>query len=71
MDLWAGALGGLGDVDGEIHNACLSKLDPQPNPATVRREIEPLLLTFSVVPLTGPVVLSEVPPGLREHLLFY
>lgn len=55
---------------GSIRNACLRKLDPQPNPATVRREAERLLLTFSVLPLTGAVVL-EARWGVLEHLLVY
>ncbi len=38
----------------EFANACLRKLEPRPDPATVRREVERLLLAFPVLPLTGP-----------------
>jgi hypothetical protein len=48
----------------------LRKLEPRPDPATVQREIERLLLAFLVLPLTGPVVLQAL-RGVREHLLFY
>src|ERR671916_347529 len=34
------------------------------------RKLEPLLLAFPVLPLTGPVVLEAV-GGVREHLLSY
>ncbi|MBA3390077.1 MAG: PIN domain-containing protein [Rubrobacter sp.] len=54
----------------EFANACLRKLEPRPEPATVRREIERLLLAFPVLPLTGPVVLEAL-RGVREHLLSY
>jgi len=54
----------------EFANACLRKLEPRPEPATVRREVERLLLAFPVLPLTGPVVLEAL-RGVREHLLSY
>ena len=54
----------------EFANACLRKLEPRPDPATVRGEIERLLLAFPVLPLTGPVVLEAL-RGVREHLLSY
>jgi predicted nucleic acid-binding protein len=54
----------------EFANACLRKLEPRPDPATVRREVERLLLAFPVLPLTGPVVLEAL-RGVREHLLSY
>src|SRR5215212_6976575 len=54
----------------EFANACLRKLEPRPDPETVRREVECLLLAFSVLPLTGPVVLEAL-RGVREHLLSY
>jgi predicted nucleic acid-binding protein len=54
----------------EFANACLRKLEPRPDPAAVRREVERLLLAFPVLPLTGPVVLEAL-RGVREHLLSY
>lgn len=54
----------------EFSNTCLRKLEPRPDPATVRREIERLLIVFPVLPLTGPVVLEAL-RGVREHLLSY
>src|ERR687889_2361561 len=54
----------------EFANACLRKLEPRPDPTTVRREVERLLLAFPVLPLTGPVVLEAL-RGVREHLLSY
>ncbi len=54
----------------EFASACLRKLEPRPDPATVRREVERLLLAFPVLPLTGPVVLEAL-RGVREHLLSY
>jgi predicted nucleic acid-binding protein len=54
----------------EFSSACLRKLDPRPDPETVRREVERLLLAFPVLPLTGPVVLEAL-RGVREHLLSY
>jgi predicted nucleic acid-binding protein len=54
----------------EFANACLRKLEPRPDPETVRREVERLLLAFPVLPLTGPVVLEAL-RGVREHLLSY
>ena len=54
----------------EFANACLRKLEPRPDPTTVRREVERLLLAFPVLPLTGPVVLEAL-RGVREHLLPY
>lgn len=54
----------------EFANACLRKLEPGPDPATVHREVERLMLAFPVLPLTGPVVLEAV-RGVREHLLSY
>ena len=54
----------------EFANACLRKLEPRPDPATVRREVERLLLAFPVLPLTGPAVLEAL-RGVRKHLLSY
>jgi predicted nucleic acid-binding protein len=54
----------------EFANACLRKLEPQPDPTTVRREVERLMLAFPVLPLTGPVVLEAL-RGVGEHLLSY
>src|SRR5215210_8775827 len=54
----------------EFGGACLRKLEPRPDPATVRREVERLMLAFPVLPLTGPVVLEAL-RGVREHLLSY
>lgn len=54
----------------EFANACLKKLRPSPDPATIEREVERLLLTFTVLPLTGPVVLEAL-RGVREHRLSY
>jgi predicted nucleic acid-binding protein len=54
----------------EFANACLRKLEPTPDAATVRQEVERLLLAFPVLPLTGPVVLEAL-RGVREHLLSY
>jgi predicted nucleic acid-binding protein len=51
-------------------NACLRKLEPRPDPAAVRREVESLLLAFPVLPLTGPMVLETL-RGVWEHLLAY
>ncbi len=54
----------------EFANACLRKLEPRPDSATVQREVERLLLAFPVLPLTGPVVLEAL-RGVREHRLSY
>jgi len=54
----------------EFSSACLRKLEPRPDPQTVRREVERLLLAFPILPLTGPVVLEAL-RGVREHLLSY
>src|SRR5918994_5921721 len=54
----------------EFANACLRKLEPRPEPATVRREVERLMLAFPVLPLTGPVVLEAL-RGVSEHMLSY
>ncbi len=54
----------------EFANACLRKLELRPDPAVVRREVEHLLLAFSVLPLTGPVVLAAL-RGVTEHRLSY
>ena len=54
----------------EFSNTCLRKLEPRPDPETIRREVERLLLAFPVLPLTGPVVLEAL-RGVREHLLSY
>jgi predicted nucleic acid-binding protein len=48
----------------------LRELEPRPDPATVRREVERLLLAFPVLALTGPVVLEAL-RGVAEHLLAY
>jgi predicted nucleic acid-binding protein len=48
--------------------AWLRKLEPRPDPTTVQREVERLMLAFPVLPLTGPVVLEAL-RGVREHLL--
>src|SRR5919107_2514769 len=54
----------------EFANACLRKLEPRPDPETVRREVERLMLAFPVLPLTGPVVLEAL-RGVGEHMLSY
>lgn len=54
----------------EFTNACLRKLEPRPDVATVRLEVERLLLAFPVLPLTGPVVLKAL-RGVREDPLSY
>jgi predicted nucleic acid-binding protein len=54
----------------EFANACLRKLEPRPNPTTVRREVERLMLAFPILPLTGPVVLEAL-RGVGEHMLSY
>jgi predicted nucleic acid-binding protein len=54
----------------EFANACLRKLEPSPDPTTIRREVERLMLAFPLLPLTGPVVLEAL-RGLGEHLLSY
>ncbi len=54
----------------EFGGACLRKLEPRPDPATVRREVERLMLAFPIFPLTGPVVLEAL-RGVREHMLSY
>ena len=54
----------------EFGGACLRKLEPRPDPTTVRREVEHLMLAFPVLPLTGPVVLEAL-RGVGEHLLPY
>jgi predicted nucleic acid-binding protein len=51
----------------EFANACLRKPEPGPEPDTVRREVERLMLAFPVLPLTGPVVLEAL-RGVRGHL---
>src|SRR5918995_6651271 len=48
----------------EFANACLRKLEPRPDPTTVRQEVERLMLAFPVLPLTGPMVLGS-PAGRR------
>jgi predicted nucleic acid-binding protein len=52
----------------EFGGACLRKLEPRPDPTTVRREVERLMLAFPVLPLTGPVVLEAL-RGVGEHTL--
>jgi predicted nucleic acid-binding protein len=52
----------------EFGGACLRKLEPRPDPTTVRREVERLMIAFPVLPITGPVVLEAL-RGVREHLL--
>lgn len=54
----------------EFSNTCLRKLRPAPDPETVRREVERLLVAFPVLPLTGPVVLEAL-RGVREHRFAY
>jgi predicted nucleic acid-binding protein len=54
----------------EFGGACLRRLEPKPDPTTVRREVERLMLAFPVLPLTGPVVLEAL-RGVREHMLPY
>ncbi len=54
----------------EFGGACLRKLEPKPDPTTVRREVKRLMLDFPALPLTGPVVL-EVLRGVGEHMLSY
>ena len=39
-----------------------------PDPTTIRREVERLMLAFPLLPLTGPMVL-EAMRGVGEHLL--
>jgi predicted nucleic acid-binding protein len=71
-----GRVGGAGtavlpaQVLSEFANACLRKLEPSPDPTTVRREVERLMLAFPVLPLTGPVVLEAL-RGVGEHMLSY
>ena len=48
----------------------MRKLEPRPDPTTVRREVERLMLAFPVLALTGPVVLEAL-RRVREHLLSY
>jgi predicted nucleic acid-binding protein len=60
----------LAHVLSEFGGACLRKLEPSPDPTTVRREVERLMLAFPVLPLTGPVVLEAL-RGVAEHLLSY
>jgi predicted nucleic acid-binding protein len=72
---WTGGSRRSGSAPGrqvlsEFANACLRKLEPRPDPETVRREVERLLLAFPVLPLSGPVVLEAL-RGVREHLLSY
>ena len=57
-------------VVSEFANACLRKLEPRPDPTTVRLEVERLMLAFPLLPLTGPVVLEAL-QGVREHMLSY
>src|ERR671912_982969 len=57
-------------VISEFGGACLRKLEPRPDPTTVRREVERLMLASPVLPLTGPVVLEAL-RGVGEHLLSY
>jgi predicted nucleic acid-binding protein len=66
----AGSAALLAQALSEFASACLRKLEPRPDPAAVRREVERLLLAFPVLPLTGPVVLEAL-RGVREHLLSY
>ncbi len=54
----------------EFGGACLRKLEPRPDPTTVRREVERLMIAFPVLVLTGPVVLEAL-RGVREHMLSY
>ena len=54
----------------EFSSSCLRKVEARPDPETVRREVERLLLAFPVLPLTGPVVLEAL-RGVREYLLSY
>ncbi len=44
----AGSVALPAQVLSEFANACLRKLEPRPDPATVRREVERLLLAFPV-----------------------
>src|SRR5829696_3037045 len=66
----AGTVALPAQVLSEFGGACLRKLEPGPDPETVRREVERLMLAFAVLPLTGPVVLEAL-RGVREHLLSY
>src|SRR5215203_5671657 len=66
----AGAAALPAQVLSEFANACSRKLEPRPEPETVHREVERLLLAFPVLPLTGPVVLEAL-RGVREHRLSY
>jgi predicted nucleic acid-binding protein len=47
----------------EFGGACSRKLEPRPDPTTVRREVERLMLAFPVLLLTGPVVLTHSDAG--------
>ena len=38
----------------EFRGACLRKVKPRPDPETIRREVERLMLAFPVLPLSGP-----------------
>jgi len=50
----------------EFGGACLRQLEPQPQAEAIRREVERLMLTFPVLPLTGPVVLTHSDAGWRS-----
>lgn len=54
----------------EFSNACLKKLQPAPLPSVIGREVERLLLSFPILPLTGSVVLEAL-RGVQEHQLAY
>ena len=47
----------------EFGGACSRKLEPRPDPTTVRREVERLMLALPVLLLTGPVVLTHSDAG--------
>jgi predicted nucleic acid-binding protein len=54
----------------ESGDACSRTLEPRPDPQAVRREVERLMLTFPVLPISAPVVLEAL-RGVHEHLLSY
>ena len=58
----------LAQVLSEFGGACLRKLEPRPDPTTVSREVERLMLAFPLLALTGPVVLEAL-RGVAEHML--
>ncbi|MGH3088186.1 MAG: PIN domain-containing protein [Rubrobacteraceae bacterium] len=54
----------------EFSHVCLRKLQPPLSPETVEREVERLILTFPVIPLTAQVALEAL-RGVRVHRMPY